>query len=556
MKSLGDSGAKAEKLAQDLSKARDDLATAQTRLAQAARDADRANSSDSARIAALEKDLAARTSESEAVSARLASDESALRNAGDSGTRAKELTAELSQLKSELDSANARAAAAQNDSDAAKAQASSRISALEAAVARDAADSKTLSTKLASDDTALKSLGDSGAKAEKLAQDLSKARDDLATAQTRLAQAGRDADRAKSSDSARIAALEKDLAARTSESEAASARLASDESALRRAGDSGSRAKTLATELAQAKRDLAAARDEAAGRARDSETSLADANARASSAAGSLASLTSANKVLQARVASLEESSRASRTAADKATPSSDARAQSLADELERTRRELASTRTNLAAARIAVDLAEKDAANARYHSTEQDAALAARPALAAAVSVAPAMSQPAAGDTGETKALLAELDQTRGDLAIAQGRLADARKAAEDAKAHTSDSSNGREAYDRQLSEVSGRLAATLRMNALLQEEVDRMRQGLPDRSSSAVSAAGAVSAPAPAPAPAARTYTIVEGDTLSKIARRFYGSASRWQAIYDANRGTLRNESSLPVGATLRIP
>src|SRR5215831_9488930 len=43
---------------------------------------------------------------------------------------------------------------------------------------------------------------------------------------------------------------------------------------------------------------------------------------------------------------------------------------------------------------------------------------------------------------------------------------------------------------------------------------------------------------------APAAsRTYTVRSGDTLSRIAVRFYGNASRWTWIYAANRAKIHN-------------
>jgi nucleoid-associated protein YgaU len=51
-------------------------------------------------------------------------------------------------------------------------------------------------------------------------------------------------------------------------------------------------------------------------------------------------------------------------------------------------------------------------------------------------------------------------------------------------------------------------------------------------------------------------RTHVVVSGDTLTKISLEYYGTANRWQAIYQANRDTLANESTLSVGATLRIP
>jgi nucleoid-associated protein YgaU len=47
-----------------------------------------------------------------------------------------------------------------------------------------------------------------------------------------------------------------------------------------------------------------------------------------------------------------------------------------------------------------------------------------------------------------------------------------------------------------------------------------------------------------------------VVEGDTLTKIARKFYGSSSRWEDILNANRDVMKDEKSLVVGSTLKIP
>lgn len=52
------------------------------------------------------------------------------------------------------------------------------------------------------------------------------------------------------------------------------------------------------------------------------------------------------------------------------------------------------------------------------------------------------------------------------------------------------------------------------------------------------------------------ARTYTVEAGDTLSHIAQRFYGSANRWPAIFEANRGTLSDPDRIHPGQVLRIP
>lgn len=60
-----------------------------------------------------------------------------------------------------------------------------------------------------------------------------------------------------------------------------------------------------------------------------------------------------------------------------------------------------------------------------------------------------------------------------------------------------------------------------------------------------------------APAPAPQAdRTYTVVKGDSLSKIAKRFYGDAQQWRRIYEANRDQIQNPDLIHPGQTFRVP
>ena len=51
-------------------------------------------------------------------------------------------------------------------------------------------------------------------------------------------------------------------------------------------------------------------------------------------------------------------------------------------------------------------------------------------------------------------------------------------------------------------------------------------------------------------------RTYTVVSGDTLSAIAQRYYGKATRWPAIYEANRDKLSDPDKIFPGQVLRIP
>ena len=58
------------------------------------------------------------------------------------------------------------------------------------------------------------------------------------------------------------------------------------------------------------------------------------------------------------------------------------------------------------------------------------------------------------------------------------------------------------------------------------------------------------------PAP-PAPQTYTVVKGDCLWNIAKRFYGNGSRYPVIYEANRGTIgSNPNLIYPGQVLTIP
>ncbi len=49
---------------------------------------------------------------------------------------------------------------------------------------------------------------------------------------------------------------------------------------------------------------------------------------------------------------------------------------------------------------------------------------------------------------------------------------------------------------------------------------------------------------------------YTVRKGDTLSAIAQRHYGKASRWRAIFDANRDQVDNPDLIQPGQVLNIP
>jgi nucleoid-associated protein YgaU len=50
--------------------------------------------------------------------------------------------------------------------------------------------------------------------------------------------------------------------------------------------------------------------------------------------------------------------------------------------------------------------------------------------------------------------------------------------------------------------------------------------------------------------------TYTVKEGDNLHLISTLFYDHARNWKAIWQANRGVIRNANRLSPGTTLTIP
>jgi ABC-type nitrate/sulfonate/bicarbonate transport system substrate-binding protein/LysM repeat protein len=54
----------------------------------------------------------------------------------------------------------------------------------------------------------------------------------------------------------------------------------------------------------------------------------------------------------------------------------------------------------------------------------------------------------------------------------------------------------------------------------------------------------------------PATQDYTVQLGDTLSKLAERFYNSQSKWEQIYEANKNTVKNPNYIYVGQRLMIP
>ena len=51
-------------------------------------------------------------------------------------------------------------------------------------------------------------------------------------------------------------------------------------------------------------------------------------------------------------------------------------------------------------------------------------------------------------------------------------------------------------------------------------------------------------------------RTYTVAAGDSLSKIAKNFYGNANQYMKIFEANKDKLSDPDKIKPGQVLTIP
>ena len=54
----------------------------------------------------------------------------------------------------------------------------------------------------------------------------------------------------------------------------------------------------------------------------------------------------------------------------------------------------------------------------------------------------------------------------------------------------------------------------------------------------------------------PEAQLHTVISGDTLGKIAKKYYGNAMKYPIIFDANKPMLSDPDKIYPGQVLRIP
>ena len=53
-----------------------------------------------------------------------------------------------------------------------------------------------------------------------------------------------------------------------------------------------------------------------------------------------------------------------------------------------------------------------------------------------------------------------------------------------------------------------------------------------------------------------ATKIYVVKSGDSLSKIAKREYGDAGAWKAIFEANKDQIKDPNLIHPGQKLKIP
>ena len=83
-----------------------------------------------------------------------------------------------------------------------------------------------------------------------------------------------------------------------------------------------------------------------------------------------------------------------------------------------------------------------------------------------------------------------------------------------------------------------------------------DKPAPDAPKADFSDVTMGESTSAPPPADTGTGQTYTVKSGDSLSKIAKHFYGDADKWHRIFDANKDKIKNPDLIHPGQEFTIP
>jgi regulator of replication initiation timing/phage tail protein X len=263
-----------------------------------------------------------------------------------------------------------------------------------------------------------------------------------------------------------------------------------------------------------------------------------------------------------------------------------------LSDELASAWKEADRLKADLAAAQSAAAKSADEAADLRRQldaaKAQATAAAAPAPTPAAPAETPVPAPAPDSDSAKQIADLQDKLAMSLRSFSVLQDENNQLKASAEKSSADTASLSQQLDAAHSSITSLQAQAAATSQIEPLRAElrqaqdesnrlalEVEQYRTRLAVQSNSPTStrpvptrpgqASALSTAPAPATAAAAaaagapaapRTYVVAEGDTLTKIARKFYGNSNRWPDILKANKGVIKDEKSLVVGSSITIP
>lgn len=331
---------------------------------------------------------------------------------------------------------------------------------------------------------------------------------------------------------AEIASLRQTRAATDEKSAALRDELARTKTALEAATNRAQSAASRADAGAQAESQLSALRNQVIVIERDLEALRATSNRATAEKAAAETALVSANQKLADATKELNTLRQRTADGARQAAAAAEEKVAALQSELNETK------------SRLAAALAAK-LSDAGGNKDELARALAAQAEAENKLSTALRSYTLVARERDELQARVA-------DLSAGFSTTKEALSAAEAKAKAVTDSATASVAATAELETLRNRAAAAERDAESARVELARANQLLAAYRPTHAEPARPT---APAGQPA-RTHTIAPGETLSSISIRYYGTASRWPEILNANRDVLVDEHSFTAGRTLRIP
>jgi nucleoid-associated protein YgaU len=98
--------------------------------------------------------------------------------------------------------------------------------------------------------------------------------------------------------------------------------------------------------------------------------------------------------------------------------------------------------------------------------------------------------------------------------------------------------------------------IAPSEQVKAAIWEQVKLVDPGYSDLTLDLQAASSSSAAAGTTTSSTAETYTVKAGDSLSKIAQRYYGDAKAFTRIFEANRDVLNDPNMIQPGQQLKIP